>query len=82
MGNSERVAENRYLQVTDADFAAALQNPVQQRTAIACTETHQEVSADENSGNDQQFSVFGDTEVSPAGFEPTTYGLKVRCSTN
>ncbi len=45
LGNSEQVAMRHYLQVTDEHFAramggTAMQNPRQQATASACTESH------------------------------------------
>jgi hypothetical protein len=35
-----------------------------------------------NLGNNDTSNGFSTSKMSPAGLEPTTYGLKVRCSTN
>ena len=75
MGNSMKIADEHYLQVTPEHFRRALQNPVQHPHASGCTVVHGESETSENHDSTAE-------PMSPAGLEPTTYGLKVRCSTN
>ncbi len=79
IGNSQAIASKHYLQVTDAHFAKALQNPMQQST-----ETPRNRSKPSNSGNSQvvtyqAFAKYHDllqcTKVAVEGLEPPTRGL-------
>jgi hypothetical protein len=59
MGNSEKVADQHYLQVNDGHFEAAcsaLQNPVQHTPASDCIESHEENRSDEIVGNEDPSS--------------------------
>jgi integrase len=85
LGNSQAVAQKHYLQVTDDHFAAALtlaneaaQNPTRAVQEGGCLDAHGE------SGNEKTpcFQGVSHQKVSAEGLEPSTYGLKVRCSTN
>jgi hypothetical protein len=42
MGNSIKIADEHYLQVTPEHFRRALQIPVQHRPALGCTGAHGE----------------------------------------
>jgi integrase len=84
LGHSNKVANDHYRQVTDADFerAARAANALQQSTEMTNSEGNSR-----NVDNEKQLAVRISREkrtarMSPAGLEPTTYGLKVRCSTN
>ncbi len=89
IGNSKAIAAKHYLQVTDDDYAAALgtgfdnlQNPMQ---SAAVKGTQSNVAKKEPLASTQDYEGLRyllPLQVSPAGLEPTTYGLKVRCSTN
>jgi integrase len=86
IGNSERIAKEHYLQITDNHFQKAMQNAMQQPAVLPRNESQGET------GGEEAIDVTSDccetlqkktTEcesqsidlVHPAGFEPTTYGL-------
>jgi hypothetical protein len=75
MGNSIKIADEHCLQVTPEHFRRALQIPLQHPHAADRIEPHGESETSENHDSTAE-------PMSPAGLEPTTYGLKVRCSTN
>ncbi len=59
MGNSEKVADQHYLQVKESHFEAAcsaLQNPVQHAAALDCIEPHEEKRSDEITGKNDPSS--------------------------
>ncbi len=90
IGNSERVAREHYLQVTDEHFARAanhteaLQNPVQHAAASARTESQSNSAESDKPPPLQELAPPCDStrdwQVHPAGLEPTTYGLGNRRS--
>lgn len=82
LGHSQKVAATHYWQVTDDDFKQALQKPTYQASSPSGTSVHQEINSVEISQKTNPSSKTNTHIVSPAGLEPTTYGLKVRCSTN
>jgi hypothetical protein len=84
IGASRQVALASDRQVTEADF---------ERTACAVNARQQLPEKDIDNGNKRKVEIAKHLDVrvsrekrtsrmSPAGLEPTTYGLKVRCSTN
>ncbi len=86
MGNSEKVANKHYLQVTDEHFeiaagmksespCEALQNAVQQPSEMECTAPHSAPLADENSREMATSSCFSTYQVVREGLEPPTKGL-------
>jgi hypothetical protein len=77
IGNSEAVAAKHYLQTTDEHFAKAAQNASHNTTLEAGTNgngSEQTCESPEETPIRPMPVVF---EMSPAGLEPTTYGLKV-----
>jgi integrase len=92
MGNSELVASQHYLQVTNDHFAAALkptdcsalQKAVQQMHATHCTPLQPHLPAQEKTRDLQGFagacSSVQMSRMLPDGLEPSTHGLRVRCS--
>ena len=76
IGNSRRIAEKHYLQITEEHFQKAVQNPVQQPAAMARTALQ-----DENKQVSQVLSMPNDASccdnlpslrMGDAGFEPAT----------
>ncbi len=89
MGNSQRVAAKHYLQVTDQDYELAVseptgpvQNPVQSAAGATRKAPAAEMPIGFSPGGYDALRTCTNDPLSPAGLEPTTYGLKVRCSTN
>ncbi len=78
MGNSERVADQHYLQVTDAHFDAAcsaLHNPVQHTAASSCMEMHTEKSDTEKDGRNNMPCIFQSVPMGDEGLEPPTFAV-------
>ncbi len=79
MGNSRPVATKHYLQVTDAHFAKAVQNPVQQPAVTARDDSQAEASAQQKSPVLQHLALPCDIAleriVGRAGLEPATNRL-------
>ena len=82
VGNSERVAREHYLQVTDRHYESTLQKAVQQPAARSCTGSQRESETRENSGNCETMRKEAtrcvDTEphkMGVHGFEPWTSSL-------
>lgn len=86
LGNSQRVAAKHYLMTTEGDFAKAAQNAAQHQPASGGTEgtrsPREGAATPEIPGRAAARHFSPKKTVSPAGLEPTTNGLKVRCSTN
>ena len=84
LGHSTKVADKHYWQVTDADFerAKSVADSLQktpETAEVAGTGEHPESKKPRESCDSRGVHSF---RVTPAGLEPTTHGLKVRCSTN
>ncbi len=89
IGNSQAVAQEHYLQTTDEHFAKAAIEPtgaLQKALPMVAEEKRSEANEEsDDTGNSPASASMRHctlVPVSPAGLEPTTYGLKVRCSTN
>jgi integrase len=84
LGHSNKIADDHYRQVTDADFerAARAANALQQSTETRDSDGNRRNSESENKLDVRLSRENRTSRMSPAGLEPTTYGLKVRCSTN
>jgi len=89
LGHSTLVAQRHYWQTTDADFDraistpdGALQNPVQSASESACKASQRKTAPRAIAVNCDGAPFSTAVQMSPAGLEPTTYGLKVRCSTD
>ena len=92
-GHSGAIAETHYLQVTEADFTAAIasENVPTERsvgTVVGTSGTDQDQSASHGStkkpGKSQVESDVGGVQIGggipPRGFEPLTFGSVDRCS--
>ena len=93
LGNSVKIAEDHYLQMTDAHFALALvpddreaHERAQHTPAPTGTDPQLKPVPVENHSVDTDGAALCEkvrqTRLSALGLEPRTYGLKVRCSTN
>lgn len=87
IGNSPQVAQRHYLQVTEEHFQQALkpvseavQNPVQQMSAMGGDDERREGAICEIAGDFHASLIPADEGVRLAGFEPAAYGLGNRCS--
>jgi len=82
LGHSTMIAQKHYWRTTDADFEKALHQCKQ--TAAVTTGKSREVGIGSHCDTADSIPLRPGTDetMSPAGLEPTTYGLKVRCSTN
>jgi hypothetical protein len=72
MGNSEKVADQHYLQVRESHLKAAcsaLQNPVQHIDASGCIESHEENGSDEIIEKEDPCSKFVSSLVGDEGLE-------------
>ncbi len=91
MGHSETIAAKHYVQVRPEDFAAAVLDPVAHQVAHKTremvktgepTETQNPVKTNVLRGSDDACAYLRHEIVLPEGLEPSTYGLRVSCSTN
>jgi integrase len=86
IGNSQAVAQEHYLRVTEEHFAKASGGALQKALQSAPGSTPPEGTITRASIKTSSEVPSGphwtDEHVSLAGLEPTTYGLKVRCSTD
>ena len=75
MGNSKAVAAKYYLQVTDAHFLKATQNPTQSVSASGC----QQETAEKKNPNLEvpviPWHMCSNIQVAEEGLEPPTRGL-------
>ena len=66
MGNSPKVAQRHYLQVTDSHFEKAVQNPVQQASAHPRNAPHSAPTKLENSPKNTNSQRFQGQKINPA----------------
>ena len=88
IGNTPRIAQQHYLQVTDEHFERATmngekatQNAAQQTAATSSTASH---STEETAicGEKRGLATPGENRLGRAGIEPATQGFSVLCSTS
>ena len=82
LGHSNAIADKHYRQVTDADYDRALQKALPKTADEERSEANEKSDASEITPDVASMRCTAPIPMSPAGLEPTTYGLKVRCSTN
>lgn len=70
LGNSEPVARKHYLQVTDAHFAKATQNPTQTGTEIERNPTKRPLRPSEFPADSVHFTSVNNKTLAEAGLEP------------
>src|SRR5262249_20156319 len=76
LGNSPKTALAHYTQVTEDHYRRALQNPVQQPAAGACTKSQAEDGAMPDSEDLRELATccnsLQDNKLTPTGFEPVS----------
>ncbi len=80
VGNSERVAREHYLQVTDDHYESALQKAVQQPAAESRTDSHGESETVEKSGNCESMQGEATPCIDTEPLQVGVHGFELRTS--
>ena len=81
MGNSPKVAQKHYLQVTDSHFEKAVQNPVQQASAMLGTAPLPAPTCDQNTPENAENIGIRDAKINPTRARTWNDRTKICCVT-